>query len=176
MCIGAPHASSEPPGFSVGDYVRVVVDEETLKTMQEGHGGWDALMTGASWSCIYITTVLPVHWVQLWTDHPIQCGRKLGLVWSILESGDLKVKYGKITWPMNPKAFIKVSIVLPSTWVCVEVGIACFTDFCYSACRWTSHHMPLVMWFASQRTLLKPLYCRRTMVAWMMRWQRYIYI
>jgi len=48
MCIGAPHTSSEPPGFSVGDYVRVVVDEEALKNMQEGHGGWDDLMTGAS--------------------------------------------------------------------------------------------------------------------------------
>jgi len=45
---GAPHATSKPEEVSVGDHVRIRVDDETLKAMQEGHGGWNDLMRGAS--------------------------------------------------------------------------------------------------------------------------------
>lgn len=35
---------SGPPPFSVGDKVKVVVTEEQLKAMQQGHGGWNPKM------------------------------------------------------------------------------------------------------------------------------------
>ena len=30
--------------FSVGDKVKVILEEEVLKAMQEGHGGWNPKM------------------------------------------------------------------------------------------------------------------------------------
>lgn len=35
---------SGPPPFSVGDKVKVVVSEEELRAMQQGHGGWNPKM------------------------------------------------------------------------------------------------------------------------------------
>lgn len=35
---------SGPPPFSVGDKVQVTVTVEQLKTLQQGHGGWNPRM------------------------------------------------------------------------------------------------------------------------------------
>ena len=34
--------------FNVGDKVKVVLDKEVLKVMQEGHGGWNSKMADVS--------------------------------------------------------------------------------------------------------------------------------
>lgn len=36
--------SNQPPRFSVGEHVKVQVDLETLKALQNGHGGWNPRM------------------------------------------------------------------------------------------------------------------------------------
>jgi E3 ubiquitin-protein ligase mind-bomb len=47
---GAEATASVPAScsFKVGDKVRVDLDVETLKIMQEGHGGWNPKMADVS--------------------------------------------------------------------------------------------------------------------------------
>ena len=48
--LGAPFVPSPPPKpqeFSSGDRVRVQLELEVFKMMQEGHGGWNDQMTEA---------------------------------------------------------------------------------------------------------------------------------
>lgn len=52
--LGAP----SPLTFSVGDKVKVNKDVETLKTMQEGHGGWNPRMAQVCWSAVLFIKVL----------------------------------------------------------------------------------------------------------------------
>lgn len=57
----APNRPSREPGsprilgntFSVGDKVKVMVDAERLREMQEGHGGWNPRMADV-WSYLFI--------------------------------------------------------------------------------------------------------------------------
>ena len=45
---GAPLPPSDPQEFSSGDYVRVELDQDVLRLMQEGHGGWSSDMGDVS--------------------------------------------------------------------------------------------------------------------------------
>lgn len=42
------------PQFNVGDKVKVLLDVETLKVMQEGHGGWNPRMAEVRSSEVFI--------------------------------------------------------------------------------------------------------------------------
>ena len=42
--LGAPLMSHRPNEFATGDAVKVEVDIEVLKLMQEHHGGWNDMM------------------------------------------------------------------------------------------------------------------------------------
>lgn len=46
--LGAPLPPPDPQEFSSGDYVRVELDQDVLKLMQEGHGGWNVDMPEVS--------------------------------------------------------------------------------------------------------------------------------
>lgn len=45
---GAPLPPPDPQEFSSGDYVRVELDQDVLRLMQEGHGGWNVDMAKVS--------------------------------------------------------------------------------------------------------------------------------
>ena len=45
---GAPLLPPDPQEFSSGDYVRVELDQDVLRLMQEGHGGWSSDMGDVS--------------------------------------------------------------------------------------------------------------------------------
>ncbi len=44
MCPGAPAPASNPEHISAGDLVRVELEPDVFKAVQEGHGGWNELM------------------------------------------------------------------------------------------------------------------------------------
>ena len=73
--------------FKIGDTVRVspeYIEVDTLKLMQEGHGGWNAKM--------------------------IECITKTGKVHRITEKGDIRVQYeGNVRWTFNPSVLTKLS-------------------------------------------------------------------
>ena len=46
--LGAPLPPPDPQEFSSGDYVRVELDQDVLRLMQEGHGGWSLDMADVS--------------------------------------------------------------------------------------------------------------------------------
>lgn len=46
--LGAPLPPPDPQEFSSGDYVRVELDQDVLRLMQEGHGGWNVDMPEVS--------------------------------------------------------------------------------------------------------------------------------
>jgi hypothetical protein len=51
----APMATCPPrPKFKIGDKVRVNVDVNVLRAMQEGHGGWNPKMMRVSCSAVYL--------------------------------------------------------------------------------------------------------------------------
>lgn len=45
----ASSSSSGQSSFKVGDRVRVDLEVEVLKVMQEGHGGWNPKMAEVRW-------------------------------------------------------------------------------------------------------------------------------
>ena len=45
---GTPLPPPDPQEFSSGDYVRVELDQDVLRLMQEGHGGWSSDMGDVS--------------------------------------------------------------------------------------------------------------------------------
>ena len=46
--LGAPLPPPDPQEFSSSDYVRVELDQDVLRLMQEGHGGWSSDMGDVS--------------------------------------------------------------------------------------------------------------------------------
>ncbi|XP_038075224.1 E3 ubiquitin-protein ligase MIB2-like isoform X1 [Patiria miniata] len=70
--------------FNVGDKVKVILEEEVLKAMQEGHGGWNPKMAE------YIG--------------------KVGFVHRVTERGDIRVQYptNHIRWTFHPGSLNKV--------------------------------------------------------------------
>ena len=46
--LGAPLPPPDPQEFSSGDYVKVELDQDVLRLMQEGHGGWSLDMGDVS--------------------------------------------------------------------------------------------------------------------------------
>lgn len=81
--------------FSVGERVRVVVSVEELRTMQEGHGGWN-------------------HKMAEFLD-------KVGIVHRITDKGDVRVQYeGYATrWTIHPRALSRVTNYSPGDVVVV---------------------------------------------------------
>lgn len=77
--------SPRPLPFMVGERVRVVVSVDELRTMQEGHGGWN-------------------HKMAEFLD-------KVGVVHRITDKGDVRVQYeGYSTrWTIHPKALARVT-------------------------------------------------------------------
>ncbi|XP_022698616.1 E3 ubiquitin-protein ligase MIB2-like isoform X1 [Varroa jacobsoni] len=75
--------SNQPPRFSVGEHVKVQVDLETLKALQNGHGGWNPRMA--------------------------DCVGKVGKVHRVTERGDIRVQLeGHNTrWTFHPDALTK---------------------------------------------------------------------
>jgi hypothetical protein len=53
-------ARSGPPPFSVGDKVKVVVSEDQLKTLQQGHGGWNPKMAEVRHNKTFQASIIPV--------------------------------------------------------------------------------------------------------------------
>ncbi|XP_050306891.1 E3 ubiquitin-protein ligase MIB2 [Anthonomus grandis grandis] len=77
-------ARSGPLPFGVGDKVQVTVTLEQLKSMQQGHGGWNPRMAE------YIG--------------------KIGLVHRVTDKGDIRVQYEGCNnrWTFNPEALHKI--------------------------------------------------------------------
>ncbi|EFX67755.1 hypothetical protein DAPPUDRAFT_261080 [Daphnia pulex] len=74
-----PRGPGSPGGvaaFSVGDKVKVTVDADRLREMQEGHGGWNPRMAEAL--------------------------GKIGKVTKVYDDGDLRVTVDGQTWTLNP--------------------------------------------------------------------------
>ena len=84
---GVPSVVSSPrhSTFNVGDKIKVLVDVETLKEMQEGHGGWNPRMAE------YIG--------------------KVGRVHRITDKGDVRVQFDGCNnrWTFHPGALTKVT-------------------------------------------------------------------
>ncbi|KAG7169704.1 E3 ubiquitin-protein ligase MIB2-like [Homarus americanus] len=82
--VGIPTSPRHVP-FSVGERVRVVVTVDELRTMQEGHGGWN-------------------HKMAEFLD-------KVGIVHRITDKGDVRVQYeGYATrWTIHPRALARVT-------------------------------------------------------------------
>ncbi|XP_045602948.1 E3 ubiquitin-protein ligase MIB2 isoform X3 [Procambarus clarkii] len=74
--VGVPTSPRHLP-FSVGERVRVVVTVDELRTMQEGHGGWNHKMAEAL--------------------------GKTGVVARVYPDGDLRVNVEGKTWTFNPQ-------------------------------------------------------------------------
>ncbi|XP_035211065.1 E3 ubiquitin-protein ligase MIB2-like [Stegodyphus dumicola] len=74
------------PRFSVGDKVQVLLDIETLKIMQEGHGGWNPRMA--------------------------EFVGKVGTVHRVTDKGDIRVQYEGCNnrWTFHPGALKKVQL------------------------------------------------------------------
>ncbi len=63
LVLGLPDSTNRPPrcpgsprnvvAFSVGDKVKVTVDADRLREMQEGHGGWNPRMAEVREICIF---------------------------------------------------------------------------------------------------------------------------
>ncbi|XP_065216439.1 E3 ubiquitin-protein ligase MIB2 [Planococcus citri] len=71
--------------FNPGEKVKVNVPEETLKILQEGHGGWNPRMT--------------------------QYIGKVGIVHRVTDKGDVRVKFENCSnrWTFHPQALVKVN-------------------------------------------------------------------
>ena len=71
--------------FSVGDKVKVMVDAERLKEMQEGHGGWNPRMA--------------------------ECIGQIGTVHRVTERGDIRVQFdgSNQRWTFHPRAIHRLS-------------------------------------------------------------------
>ncbi|CAL7942292.1 unnamed protein product [Xylocopa violacea] len=84
---GAPSSVSSPrySTFNVGDKIKVLVDVDTLKEMQEGHGGWNPRMAE------YIG--------------------KIGRVHRITDKGDVRIQFEGCNnrWTFHPDALTKVT-------------------------------------------------------------------
>jgi len=89
----APNRPSREPGsprilgstFSVGDKVKIMVDAERLREMQEGHGGWNPRMA--------------------------DCIDQIGCVHRVTERADIRVQFDGISqrWTFNPRAIHRLS-------------------------------------------------------------------
>ncbi|WAR14989.1 MIB2-like protein [Mya arenaria] len=99
--------------FKVGDKVRVGLEVDILRMMQEGHGGWNPRMAD------YVGKVGTVHRItergdvrvqyegcqNRWTFHPGALTKTLGKngrVLKVYTDGDLRVAIGNSTWTFNP--------------------------------------------------------------------------
>lgn len=72
------------PDIHSGDLVRVQLDVELFKAMQEGHGGWN--------------------------DQLVEIIAQVGTVHTVLDSGDIRVRYpNNRTWTLNPASVTKVT-------------------------------------------------------------------
>eukprot|EP00731_Ephydatia_muelleri_P014626 Em0008g346a len=84
--LGAAPPVPPPPTvkmFNSGDTVRVLLDIDVFKLMQEGHGGW--------------------------TDQMLEATSSIGTVESVLDNGDLRIRYStKKIWTINPECVSKV--------------------------------------------------------------------
>ncbi|KAG0711656.1 E3 ubiquitin-protein ligase MIB2 [Chionoecetes opilio] len=85
--------SPRPLPFSVGERVRVVVSVDDLRTMQEGHGGWN-------------------HKMAEFLD-------KVGVVHRITDKGDVRVEYDGSRWTIHPQALARVTSYSPGDVVTV---------------------------------------------------------
>lgn len=79
---GPPADVPEQIMFAAGDKVKISLDQEAFRSMQEGHGGWNEKMN--------------------------QNMGQIGTVQSVLESGDLRVVYSDRAWTVNPASLIRV--------------------------------------------------------------------
>ncbi|XP_053675177.1 E3 ubiquitin-protein ligase MIB2 [Anopheles nili] len=79
-----PVSPSVRSHFYVGDRVQVAISEERLKTLQQGHGGWNPRMA----------EYLP----------------KVGIVHRITDKGDIRVQYEGCAnrWTFHPAALVKI--------------------------------------------------------------------
>ncbi|XP_042895609.1 E3 ubiquitin-protein ligase MIB2 [Parasteatoda tepidariorum] len=77
---------SNHPRFNVGDKVQVLMDVETLKIMQEGHGGWNPRMA--------------------------EFVGKVGTVHRVTDKGDIRVQYEGCNnrWTFHPGALKKIQL------------------------------------------------------------------
>ncbi|XP_050691337.1 E3 ubiquitin-protein ligase MIB2-like isoform X2 [Eriocheir sinensis] len=91
--------------FAVGERVRVVVSVDELRTMQEGHGGWN-------------------HKMAEFLD-------KVGVVHRITDKGDVRVQYeGYATrWTIHPQALARVTSYSPGDVVTVISDVAKVKEF-----------------------------------------------
>lgn len=69
--------------YKPGDHVKVCVDIDTLKDMQEGHGGWNSLMAKVGLACMFCL-------------HPVSTGSYLNLHYIVLFSYLLNSEENKL--------------------------------------------------------------------------------
>ncbi|XP_019848978.1 PREDICTED: E3 ubiquitin-protein ligase MIB2-like [Amphimedon queenslandica] len=79
-----PAGKGSDGGIAAGDQVRVQLDVDVFKALQEGHGGWN--------------------------DDMAQLIEQMGTVHNVLDSGDIRVRYpNNRTWTLNPASLTKVT-------------------------------------------------------------------
>ncbi|XP_057380632.1 E3 ubiquitin-protein ligase MIB2-like [Daphnia carinata] len=80
-----PSSPSAAAAFSVGDKVKVTVDADRLREMQEGHGGWNPRM--------------------------VECIGHVGTVHRVTERGDIRVQFdgSNQRWTFHPRAIYRLS-------------------------------------------------------------------
>ncbi|KAK7604043.1 hypothetical protein V9T40_004316 [Parthenolecanium corni] len=80
-----PRPSDEVIVFNPGDKVKVNVDEERLKSLQDGHGGWNPRM--------------------------VQYIGEVGVVHRVTDKGDVRVQFENCSnrWTFHPAALVKVN-------------------------------------------------------------------
>ena len=72
--LGAPLPGMDPSALSTGDLVRVELEPEVFRAVQEGHGGWNEVMLNVS-SCstynaeVEISSMVTMSYIALFSGH-----------------------------------------------------------------------------------------------------------
>ena len=107
-----PGSPGSVTAFSVGDKVKVTVDADRLREMQEGHGGWNPRMAEVnSFYCIGNNCLKYYGIIKLLLSFYQQCIGHVGTVHRVTERGDIRVQFdgSNQRWTFHPRAIYRLS-------------------------------------------------------------------
>lgn len=112
------HKVEEKPHFTIGDRVEVNVPIETLKQLQDGHGGFNPRMS--------------------------ETLGKTGVVHRITNNGDIRVQYPgnpeqNFRWTLNPAALLRVTSFKPGDFVRILDNVASLIRLQTDHGEWTAN-------------------------------------
>lgn len=101
-----PRPSDEVVVFNPGDKVKVNVDEERLKSLQDGHGGWNPRMVQVSQFFFF-----SLYFSQKLMTMLFQYIGEIGIVHRVTDKGDVRVQFENCSnrWTFHPAALVKVN-------------------------------------------------------------------